>query len=134
MIRIDSTIQPSNGGSVRTSHENPSPVFAQLLSEQVVKVTEADKSKQFPNANNQLPSSQSAYTTHPRDELERLVSMSPSELIRYQILEQMGLTEEGLKELPFEERMKIEEKIQEQVERLMGEKASKKDTAAEVLP
>jgi len=34
----------------------------------------------------------------------------------------MGLTEEALKELPFEERTKIEEKIQEQIERLMAEK------------
>ena len=133
MIRIDSMTQFTNGGSVRTSNESLPSTFADLLAEQVVKVAEVDKSKQPPVSDNQLTSSENAYATNPRDELERLLSMSPSELIRYQILEQMGLTEEALKELPFEERMKIEEKIQEQIERLMDDKASREETAAKIL-
>lgn len=133
MIRIDSMTQLSNGGSVRTSSESSSSTFADLLAEQVVKVAQTDNSKQSPVSANQFTSLENTLTTNPRDELERLLSMSPFELIRYQILEQMGLTEEALKELPYEERMKIEEQIKEQIERLMGDKASSENTAAQIL-
>ena len=133
MIRIDSVTQPSNGASIRTSNESPPSTFADLLAEQVVKVAQTDNSKQSPVAANQFTSVENTLTTNPRDELERLLSMSPAELIRYQILEQMGLTEEALKELPYEERMKIEEQIKEQIERLMGDKASNENTAAQIL-
>ena len=133
MIRIDSMTQLSNGGSVRTSSESSSSTFADLLAEQVVKVAQTDNSKQSPVSANQLTSLENTLTTNPRDELERLLSMSPFELIRYQILEQMGLTEEALKELPYEERMKLEEQIKEQIERLMGDKASSENTATQIL-
>ena len=133
MIRIDSMTQLSNGGSVRTSSESSPSTFADLLAEQVVKVAQTDNSKQSPASANQFTSLENTLTTNPRDELERLLSMSPFELIRYQILEQMGLTEEALKELPYEERMKIEEQIKEQIERLMGDKASSENTAAQIL-
>ncbi|NRA22004.1 MAG: hypothetical protein HRU05_16155 [Oceanospirillaceae bacterium] len=133
MIRIDSMTQLSNGGSVRTSSESSSSTFADLLAEQVVKVAQTDNSKQSPVSANQFTSLENTLTTNPRDELERLLSMSPFELIRYQILEQMGLTEEALKELPYEERMKIEEQIKEQIERLMGDKASSENTATQIL-
>ena len=125
--------QLSNGGSVRTSSESSSSTFADLLAEQVVKVAQTDNSKQSPVSANQFTSLENTLTTNPRDELERLLSMSPFELIRYQILEQMGLTEEALKELPYEERMKIEEQIKEQIERLMGDKASSENTATQIL-
>jgi len=82
MIRIDSKTQVTNGGSSRTGDENPTFSFADLLAEQVIKVAEADRSKQSPASNNQLTSSENAYTTNPRDELERLLSIIPSELIR----------------------------------------------------
>ena len=133
MIRIDSMTQLSNGGSVRTSSESSSSTFADLLAEQLVKVAQTDNSKQSPVSANQFTSLENTLTTNPRDELERLLSMSPFELIRYQILEQMGLTEEALKELPYEERMKIEEQIKEQIERLMGDKASSENTATQIL-
>ncbi|WP_315980485.1 hypothetical protein [Aliamphritea spongicola] len=68
-----------------------------------------------------------------RDELMRLLSMSPAELIRYQMLDEMGLTEESLKNLPYEERMKIEEMIEEEIERQLGSKEGIGDIAAQIL-
>ncbi len=63
----------------------------------------------------------------------RLLAMSPAELIRYQMLDEMGLTEESLQGLPYEERMKIEKMIEEEIERQLGGKAGTEDTATKIL-
>lgn len=132
MISINSSNQPSNDIPVRTSNNNSSAKFSDLLSEQITKADGADKNKQPVTSDNDLTNSNSSHTSNSRNELERLLSMDPIELIRYQMLEQMGLTEEALKELPFEERMKIEEKIQEKVEQVMGTKVNKSGVAVTV--
>ena len=132
MISINSSNQSSNDIPIRTSNNNLSSKFSDLLSEQITKADQADKSKQPVDSDNNLTRSKNTHTSNSRSELERLLSMSPIELIRYQMLEQMGLTEEALKELPFEERMKIEEKIQEKIDQVMGTKADKSGVAETV--
>ena len=54
------------------------------------------------------------------DELMRLLQMSPAERIRYQVLKELGLTEESLAQLPFDVRMKIEAMIREEIERQLS--------------
>ena len=134
MIRIDSATQLTNNSSpAHKSNTSPQSTFGDLFAEQVAKVAEADKNKQAPVSDIQLTSPEFKPTENPRTELERLLAMSPMELIRYQILEGMGLTEEALQELPLEERMKIEEKIQEQIDRQLGGKAGGEKTAVTTL-
>ncbi|MBA4502222.1 hypothetical protein [Marinobacterium marinum] len=55
-----------------------------------------------------------------RDELLSIVSMTPAERIRHQLLHGMGLTEEALRNLPVEERIRIEQRIQEEIERQLA--------------
>jgi hypothetical protein len=126
MIRIDLATQSFNGNLVRTSRDSPSSTFADLLARQIAEVAEADKSRQPLTSDDHLTSSEASNS---RDELMRFLSMSPIELIRYQTLEKMGLTEEALEELPFEERMEIEGKIQEKIDQVIGAKAGREGIA-----
>ena len=59
--------------------------------------------------------------------------MSPAELMRYQILSQMGLTEEALQEMPKEERTKIEELIKEKIEEKLGISDDSEEVATKML-
>jgi hypothetical protein len=132
MISINSSNQSPHDIPIRTSNNNLSSKFSDLLSEQITKSYQADKSKQPVESDNNLTSSNSTHTSNSRSELERLLAMNPIELIRYQMLEEMGLTEEALKELPFEERMKVEEKIQEKIDQVMMTKTDKSGIAEPV--
>ncbi len=135
MIRIDSVTQPNTVGSANSTKVSISSTFADLLSEQTTKLAEIGKSKpdKAPAVTDQVMSTEDTNAVNPRDELMRLLSMSPAELIRYQMLDEMGLTEESLKGLPYEERMKIEEMIKEEIERQLGGKAGIEDTVANLL-
>ncbi len=123
MIRIDSLIQPAtSSSSTRTSGDNQQHDFAALLAEQAAKAAAASKVALERDNESEIPltSPEEAHETNPRDELLRLLSMSPAERIRYQMLQEMGLTEEALSQLPYDERMKIEEMIKEEIERQLG--------------
>ena len=134
MIRIDSVTQPNIAG-VASSQKAASSTFADLLAEQAAKLAETAKSKQedAPAVSDQTTATEEKSTVNHRDELMRLLAMSPAELIRYQMLDEMGLTEESLKNLPYEERMKIEEMIEEEIERQLGGKEGMGDIAAQIL-
>lgn len=130
MISINSSNQFANSISNPTSSDNSSTKFSDLLSEQVAKAAETDKTKQPISSENEVTNSKSASVSDTKNELERLLAMSPMELIRYQMLGDMGLTEEALKELPFEEQLKIEEKIQEKIDQVMGSESDKSGALA----
>lgn len=135
MIRIDSVTQSIASGSTSNNKAAISSTFADLLTEQVTKLAETGKSKQeeAPAATHQVKNAEETNAANPRDELMRLLAMSPAELIRYQMLDEMGLTEESLQGLPYEERMKIEKMIEEEIERQLGGKAGVEDTGPKVL-
>ncbi len=124
MIRIDSVNQPlpTKGGPIRADNDKPSSSFAALLAEQTVKIVEASKSEQerYTAFDNQLTGPKDSYAANLRGELQRLLSMSPAELIRYQVLEKEGLTEESLKGLPIEERTIIEDMIKDEIDRQLA--------------
>ncbi|MBV0931898.1 hypothetical protein [Marinobacterium weihaiense] len=65
-----------------------------------------------------------------RDTLMELLHMSPAERIRYTLLRQMGLTEESLRQLPPQERMKVEALIQEETKRQLAGQDGALDTGA----
>lgn len=135
MIRIDSITQPNSVSSANSHKAASSSAFTDLLAEQISKFAETGINKQEKTAaaNQQASSIEETNTTNPQDELMRLLAMSPAEMIRYQMLDEMGLTEESLKGLPYEERMKIEKLIEEEIERQLGGKADIEDSATKTL-
>lgn len=132
MIRIDSVTQPNIAGAASSQKAAVSSTFADLLAEEAARLADAAKSKQE-DAPTTATATEEKSTVNHRDELMRLLSMSPAELIRYQMLDEMGLTEESLKNLPYEERMKIEEMIREEIERQLGGKEGIGDIASQTL-
>ncbi|GAA0684615.1 hypothetical protein GCM10009104_07510 [Marinobacterium maritimum] len=122
MIRIDSLTQPTTGVTTPTPKDSHQSSFAALLAEQAAKTAETSKAVLEKDHESDIPltAPDDTHQANPRDELLRLLSMSPAERIRYQMLQEMGLTEEALKQLPYEERMKIEEMIKEEIERQLG--------------
>jgi hypothetical protein len=121
MIRVDAVSQHSNNTNIaHKEKDNSSVSFAGLLTAEIDKVSKVDSSKQPAESNNQPSSPEKENAASVKAEFERLLSMSPFELIRFQMLEQMGLTEESLKELPLDEQAKIEEQIKERIEDQMG--------------
>ncbi len=122
MIRIDSLTLPISSSAASTASDNQPSSFAALLAEHTTK-TEAASQAALERDKASEPGLESPEDTHEanlRDELLRLLSMSPAERIRYQMLQEMGLTEEALRQLPYDERMKIEEMIKEEIERQLG--------------
>jgi len=135
MIRIDSVTQPNAVSSTNSHKTASSSAFTDLLAEQISKFAETgiNKQEKAAAANQQASSIEETNTANPQDELMRLLAMSPAEMIRYQMLDEMGLTEESLKGLPYEERMKIEKLIEEEIERQLGGKADIEDSATKIL-
>jgi len=133
MININSATQPAYNLTVRNSIDNSTSTFSDLFAAQLAKNTETDNSKHPAVAADPLSGTENTAPTNTRDELNRLLAMNPFELIRYQMLSQMGLTEDTLQELPFEERMKIEETIKEKIEQQLGTKADSENTVATML-
>jgi len=135
MIRIDSVTQPNAVSSTNSHKAASSSAFTDLLAEQISKFAETgiNKQEKAAAANEQTTSIEETNTTNPQDELMRLLAMSPAEMIRYQMLDEMGLTEESLKGLPYEERMKIEKLIEEEIERQLGGKTDIEDSATQIL-
>jgi len=122
MININSATQPINNSAstARTTNNSSASTFSDILSEQFAKTAEPEKNKQPNVLDDPLSSSEKTTNTSAQDELSRILAMSPAELMRYQILSQMGLTEEALQQMPKEERTKIEELIKEKIEEQLG--------------
>lgn len=121
MIRIDahSTHEITQ---TRPASEKGEVDFAVLLQEEAARTAaqsreqlERDRAAESGNLRAEQTAEQDA-----RDELMRLLQMSPAERIRYQMLKEMGLTEESLAQLPFDVRMKIEAMIKEEIERQLS--------------
>jgi len=121
MIRIDahSTHMIPQTQSAREKGEVD---FAVLLQEEAARTAaqsreqlERDRAAESNNMRAEQTAEQDA-----RDELMRLLQMSPAERIRYQMLKEMGLTEESLAQLPFDTRLKIEAMIKEEIERQLS--------------
>src|SRR5690554_5462149 len=120
MIRIDSH-STHMVTQTRSASEKGEVDFAVLLQEEAAR-TAAQSLEQLERdkaAENNMRLEQTA-EQDAHDELMRLLQMSPAERIRYQVLKELGLTEESLAQLPFDERMKIEAKIKEEIERQLS--------------
>lgn len=122
MIRIDSLTTHTFSQS-KSSHENKQIDFAALLMEEAAKTaTQSKETLEQDKAASSLDFSQAEQVVeqNAREELLRILQMSPAERIRYQMLQEMGLTEDALAAMPFEERMKIEAMIEEEIERQLA--------------
>lgn len=120
MIRIDSH-STHTITQTRSASEKGEVDFAVLLQEEAAR-TAAQSREQLERdqaAENNMRMEQTA-EQDAHDELMRLLQMSPAERIRYQVLKELGLTEESLAQLPFDVRMKIEAMIREEVERQLS--------------
>ena len=120
MIRIDSH-STHMVTQTRSASEKGEVDFAVLLQEEAAR-TAAQSLEQLERdkaAENNMRLEQTA-EQDAHDELMRLLQMSPAERIRYQVLKELGLTEESLAQLLFDERMKIEAKIKEEIERQLS--------------
>jgi len=135
MIDINSATQPMNNNTstVRTTNNSVASSFSEILAEQFARTAEPEKNQQPNVLDDPLSSSEKTTKTSAQDELSRILAMSPAELMRYQILSQMGLTEEALQEMPFEERMKIEEMIKEKIEEKLGVTDDSEEVATKML-
>jgi len=135
MININSATQPINNSAstARTTNNSSASTFSDILSEQFAKTAEPEKNKQPNVLDDPLSSSEKTTNTSAQDELSRILAMSPAELMRYQILSQMGLTEEALQQMPKEERMKIEELIKEKIEEQLGASDDSEEIATKML-
>jgi hypothetical protein len=135
MININSATQPINNSASTASTTNNSSAssFSDILSEQLAKTAEPEKNQQPNVLDDPLSSSEKTTKASAQDELSRILAMSPAELMRYQILSQMGLTEEALQEMPKEERTKIEELIKEKIEEKLGISDDSEEVATKIL-
>jgi len=134
MININSATQPIHSAStLRTTNNSAASTFNDILAEQFAKTTEPEKNKHPSVLADPLSSSEKTTKTSAQDELSRILAMSPAELMRYQILSQMGLTEEALQQMPKEERTKIEEMIKEKIEEQLGASDDSEETATKML-
>lgn len=61
-------------------------------------------------------------------EFQQYMNMTPAEKIRYNMLQQLGLTEDDLKAMPAPEREKIETTIANRIKEMLGANASSNDT------
>ncbi|MBV1786649.1 hypothetical protein KQ940_01115 [Marinobacterium sp. D7] len=109
----------SGRGSSGTAPTNS--VFAEILAQEAAR-KEPDRQKQ--TQDNHSRSEYSPATSEEpidaREELIKLLSMSSAERIRYLMLKDMGLTEETLAALPYEERQRIEQQIEQEIRRQLG--------------
>jgi len=120
MIRIDSHSTPMIM-QTRSASDKGEVDFAVLLQEEAAR-TAAQSREQLERdqaAESSMRMEQTA-EQDAHDELMRLLQMSPAERIRYQVLKELGLTEESLAQLPFDVRMKIEAMIREEIERQLS--------------
>ncbi len=130
MIRIDSLSTLVTAPSQKST-ENKQLDFATMLLEQAAKTATESKDvlEQDKTSSLDLTHAEEVIEHNARDELLRILQMSPAERIRYQMLQEMGLTEEALAQMPFEERMKIEAMIEEEIERQLAGGNKETDTA-----
>ncbi len=130
MIRIDSLSTLVTAPSQKST-ENKQMDFAAMLLEQAAKTATESKEalEQDKTSSLDLTHAEEVIEHNARDELLRILQMSPAERIRYQMLQEMGLTEEALAQMPFEERMKIEAMIEEEIERQLAGGNKETDTA-----
>lgn len=121
MIRIDS-LSTHNLAPARKTSENKQADFAAMLLEQAAKTAAESKEtlEQDKTSATDFTHAKETVEQNARDELLRILQMSPAERIRYQMLRDMGLTEEALSAMPFDERMKIETMIKEEIERQLA--------------
>lgn len=134
MITTDLVAQfPSAADTKKHSNTASSPAFSELLNTQTKALKEGEEKDPVRIAEVKKEQERAAQAVKQREELQQLVSMTPAQLIRFQMLEEMGLTEESLKELPFEERMKIEGMIKEAIEQKVGSENEITDTVMSLL-
>lgn len=123
MIRIDSITTHTLSQNNSNNRENKQMDFAALLMAEAAKTATQSKETldQDKSASGlDLSQAEQVVEQNAREELLRILQMSPAERIRYQMLQEMGLTEEALAAMPFEERMKIEAMIEEEIERQLA--------------
>lgn len=134
MITTEVTAQSPAISAPRNSAQTaPSSTFSQLLNAQTKAYSEEDEKQQMLASEAKKAEEKAAQSANLREELNRLVSMTPEQLVRFQMLEEMNLTEESLKELPFEERMKVEGLIKEAIERQIAGKKGIADAVTNFL-
>ncbi|GAA0794265.1 hypothetical protein [Marinobacterium sediminicola] len=125
MINLDPHMRSINSPTSSSQRPASQDDFAAMLAEQAAKTAaEAKRVLEQDHTANALEQIEKRSEADLREELLRLAAMCPAERIRYQMLKEMGLTEETLQALPFDERMRIEQMIQDEIERQLGGSAS----------
>jgi len=71
-----------------------------------------------------LSPADSSATSSATDEFQKYMQMSPAEKIRYNMLQQMGLTEDSLKALPPQQQGQIEAEIANRIKEQLGANAT----------
>ncbi|MGB1237447.1 MAG: hypothetical protein ACPG4U_04500 [Pseudomonadales bacterium] len=129
MIQFDTANTLSNHSlsSAQSQGTTSGADFAALLAEQTTKsagqVDTLLEQRGTTTDHSRLKEPDDAVKPDLQEELHKLVSMTPAELIRFQMLRDMNLTEDSLKALPFEERMKVEALIKEAIEQQIAGKS-----------
>lgn len=96
-------------------------VFAEILAQEAArKEPDPQKQTQDNRSRSEYSPATSEEQVDAREELIKLLSMSSAERIRYLMLKDMGLTEETLASLPYEERQRIEQQIEQEIRRQLG--------------
>lgn len=98
--------------------EQQAPNFAAILAERIAQAASSAAEQAKPVNDSAAVDPRSATDT--RDDLLNLLRMTPAERIRHALLQEMGLTEESLRNLPPEERMRIEELIKQEIKRQLA--------------
>ncbi|MFC6669973.1 hypothetical protein [Marinobacterium aestuariivivens] len=92
--------------------------FDRVLAEQIAQAAR-QSAKEAEKAMPDKPAA-SGDTQSAREQLLELLGMSPAERIRFVMLKERGLTEETLRQLPAEERARIEAEIEAEIKRQLG--------------
>lgn len=123
MLTTSNTLLPTatlpSGNSTATGNKNRVDDFASQLAEAIVEQAKNSAAEAGEHNNTPVTTAKEA-VQDAREELMKILEMTPAERIRYTTLQDMGLTEEALAALPPDERMRIEEMIEEEIERQLA--------------
>ncbi|GGB91285.1 hypothetical protein GCM10011352_16660 [Marinobacterium zhoushanense] len=121
MLKVNKPPLPSPVLSSNTTGKSSADsVFADILAQEAER--QRRDAKEQRSSGDMLAQTAASPSEPPdaREELIKLLSMSTAERIRYLMLKDMGLTEESLAALPYDERQRIERLIEQEIRRQLG--------------
>lgn len=108
----------ANASGVQVASGTEASGFDRLLAEQIEQAAK-QSAEEAKKAIAEAPQ-ESGDTRSAREQLLELLVMCPAERIRFVMLRDRGLTEETLRQLPAEERAKIEAAVEAEIKRQLG--------------